>query len=135
MRSDGTPTGDFTSGEPWLPMGDDVAERNVAKLRADERSLLSLYRRLIHLRRAEPALVAGDYVPIRSRNDILMYQRASGSEELLVALNTVHQPRKVEWQGAGTLLLSTYLDSDGKAMAGSILLRADEGIIVKLQVR
>ncbi len=135
MRWDGTPTGGFTSGEPWLPIGDDVAERNVAKLRADECSLLSLYRRLIHLRRAEPALVAGDYVPMRSRNDILMYQRVSGSEVVLVALNTVHQPRKVEWQGAGTLLLSTYLDSDGKAMAGSILLRADEGIIVKLQAR
>jgi len=30
------------------------------------------------------------------------------------------------------LLLSTYLDDDGKVMGKSILLRADEGIIVKV---
>jgi alpha-glucosidase len=131
MRWDGTRTGGFTSGEPWLPMGDDVAERNVATFQADEHSLLWLYRRLIHLRRAEPALVAGDYLPLRSRNDILMYKRAWAGEELLVALNTVHQPRKLECQSGGTVLLSTYLDREGHTIATSVLLRADEGMIIK----
>ena len=59
----------------------------------------------------------------RSRHDILMYKRAWEGDEMLVALNTVHEPRKLEWPGAGTLLLSTYLDGDGQAMAGSTLLR------------
>ena len=133
MRWDGTRAGGFTSGEPRLPMGDDVAERNVARLQADERSLLWLYRRLIRLRSAELALVAGDYVAVRSRNGILTYKRAWAGEEILVALNTVHQPRKLEWQGVGTLLLSTYLDGGGKTIPSSITLRADEGIIIKLQ--
>jgi len=53
-----------------------VAERNVATLQADERSLLWLYRRLIRVRRAEPPLVSGDYVPLCSRNDIVMYKRS-----------------------------------------------------------
>lgn len=132
MRWDHTPTTGFTSGEPWLPLGENVAEQNVATFQADERSLLWLYRRLIRVRRTEPPLVGGDYAPMCSRNDIVMYKRSLAGEEILVALNTVHQPRKLESQDAGTLLLSTYLDGEGKGMGKSILLRADEGIIVKL---
>jgi alpha-glucosidase len=132
MRWDHTPTAGFTSGEPWLPLGENVAERNVVTFQADERSLLWLYRRLIRVRRAEPPLVSGDYVPLCSRNDIVMYKRSLAGAEILVALNTVHQPRKLEWQGTGTLVLSTYLDDEGKEMGKSILLRADEGIIVRV---
>jgi alpha-glucosidase len=131
MRWDGTSTGGFTTGDPWLPMGNDVAARNVTRFQADERSLLWLYRRLIHLRRTEPALVAGEQVPMRSRHDILMYKRIRGDEELLVALNTVHQPRKVEQLGEGTLLLSTALDREQMCISGSILLRGDEGVVIK----
>jgi hypothetical protein len=31
-------------------------------------------------------------------------------QEILVALNLVSEPRRFEWNGAGRLLLSTYLD-------------------------
>ena len=44
MRWDGSPNGGFTTGEPWLPMGADVAERNVARqpiLRPSSRSIAS----------------------------------------------------------------------------------------------
>jgi alpha-glucosidase len=135
MRWDGTSTGGFTTGDPWLPMGNDVAARNVTRFQADERSLLWLYRRLIHLRRTEPALVAGEQVPMRSRHDILTYTRAWAGEEIVVALNTVHQPRKLEGPIEGTLLLSTYLDRERTPVSASILLRADEGVIVKRAAR
>jgi len=132
MRWDGTERGGFTSGDPWLPMGHDVAEPNVTRLRADPQSLLSLYRRLIQLRRAEPVLVAGEYAPMRSRNDVLLYKRADGGDELLVALNITHEPRKLPWEGKGTLMLSSHLDRDPQRIADPVLLRPDEGIIVKL---
>jgi len=132
MRWDAGHAGGFTSGDPWLPMGGDIAERNVDRLRADERSLLWLYRRLIQVRRQEPALTAGDYMPMRSHHDILMYRRVWRDDTIIVALNTVHQPRRLENQGKGTLLLSTYLDSDRTDVTGSRLLRASEGIIMKV---
>src|SRR5215211_920696 len=75
MRWDGGPHGGFTTGEPHLPMGDDVQVRNVMALKEDQRSLLWLYRRLMALRRATPALTAGDYRPLRSHNDILRFER------------------------------------------------------------
>lgn len=47
----------FTTGRPWLPIRNCVAARNVATQSADERSMLSLYRRLISLRQSEPLLL------------------------------------------------------------------------------
>ena len=85
------------------------------------------------LRRRETALTAGDYQPVRSRNDILMYKRVAGDDEILVALNTMPQPRKCPWQGTGTLLLSTWLDREDVMVEGPVLLRPDEGVIIKLR--
>jgi hypothetical protein len=52
--------------------------------------------------------------------------------ELLIALNTVHQPRKLDWTGEATLLLSTYLDGEGAPRKAPIQLRPDEGVVLKL---
>jgi alpha-glucosidase len=131
MRWNGNRAGGFTTGEPWLPMGEDVADRNVERSRADQFSLLSLYRQLIQLRLREPTLVAGEYWGLRSRNDILMYKRVLQSE-ILVALNIADQPRRLAWEGTGVLLLSTYLDRDATPVLSPILLRSDEGVIIKL---
>jgi alpha-glucosidase len=50
MQWDGSRSGGFSTGTPWLPMVD-PAERNVADQRDDPDSLLNLYRRLIAARR------------------------------------------------------------------------------------
>jgi alpha-glucosidase len=50
MQWDASPTGGFTTGEPWLPPID-PQERNVEAQRADPGSLLNHYRRLIENRR------------------------------------------------------------------------------------
>ena len=125
--------GGFTQGEPWLPLGADVARRNVEAMMADRRSLLWLYRRLIRLRREQPVLTAGEFVPMRSRNDILRYRRVCGAEAILVALNLVHEPRKLEWRGTGERLISTALDGEGERISGPLLLRPDEGIVIRIQ--
>jgi alpha-glucosidase len=49
MQWDGSPTGGFTDGEPWLPLVD-PAERNVADQRGDPDSFLSFVRGLIDRR-------------------------------------------------------------------------------------
>ena len=133
MRWDNSRHGGFTSGEPWLPMGPDVIDRNVERLKRDERSLLSLYRALIALRRRKSVLTEGGYEPGRSRNDILTFRRVGADVAVLVALNLVHEPRRLEWTGAGTILLSTYLDGEEKPVQGPLLLRPDEGLIVEVK--
>ena len=130
MRWDGGPNGGFTSGEPWLTMGPEIADRNVRKFREDSKSLLWLYRRLIELRRREPVLTAGAHKPLRSRNDLLLFERASDSERVLIGLNIASEPRKLDLAREGELLLSTYLDRTGP-VEQSLVLRADEGVVIK----
>lgn len=132
MRWDGSRNGGFTTGTPWLPMGADVGVRNVATLQEDPQSVLWLYRRLIGLRRRESILTEGDYVPIRSRNDVFAFIRRSDEGEILVALNLAHEPRRFSWQRHGRLLLSSHLDrEEGTPVEKAFLLRADEGLIVR----
>jgi alpha-glucosidase len=132
MRWDASRNGGFTAGEPWLPMGSDLASRNVETFKSNERSLLMLYRHLMELRRREPALVSGEQVPLRSLNDVLAFKRSASGSQLIIALNTVHQPRKFALPGSGNVLLSTCLDRDATPVSGALLLRPDEGVIVKL---
>lgn len=133
MRWDESHAAGFTTGEPWLPVGAHFEERNVARLQKDARSILCLYRRLIQLRRSDSAFAAGEYVPMRSRNGVLLYKRTWAGRETLIALNTMPHPRRVEGQPVGRLVLSTYLDQGDIESEHSILLRGDEGVIIALQ--
>ena len=54
------PNAGFTEGEPWLPIGPENRERNVARQRSDPGSMLELTRRLIGLRSERPDLLSGD---------------------------------------------------------------------------
>ena len=78
----------FSSGRPWLPVGPDFAERNVALQDEDPRSVLSFYRRLVALRDRTPALLCGSWRPLlREPRSALVYLRRDGRQCALVALN------------------------------------------------
>src|SRR4051794_12289194 len=132
MRWDAGANGGFTTAKPWLPMGNDVAARNVAVQQADPRSLLSLYRRVIELRRHEPALTEGEYVPVRSRNGILAFRRRLREEEILVLLNIAPDPRSWDGLPSVRLLLSTDGDRRDGPRRTTILLQGDEGLVLKV---
>jgi alpha-glucosidase len=133
MRWDAGCNGGFTTGTPWLPMGNDIAARNVAVQQADPRSLLSLYRRLIELRRREEALTAGEYVPLRSRNDIFAFKRVLEGDEIMVLLNIATDPRRWDELPRTALLLSTDCECrPGKPIETSVLLGGDEGLVLKV---
>jgi alpha-glucosidase len=130
LRWDGSLHGEFSTAEPWLPQ--DHAQRNVARLRADKRSILQLWRHLIALRKREPALTRGDYRAVRARNDVLAFRRTDGGESILVLLNLAREPRRWTANEPGRLLLSSHLDLDkDMAVRGPILLRGNEGLIIK----
>ena len=52
--------GGFTEGQPWLPLNADADVLNVSAQAADPRSMLSLYRALIRLRREQRRPLSGD---------------------------------------------------------------------------
>jgi alpha-glucosidase len=123
----------FTTGEPWLPMGDDVRECNVATQRADRRSMLALYRRLIELRRSEPLLQSGRHLPLTNRHDLLGLRWCGAAEQIVILLNFRDRPRTLKLDGSGSILLSTQLTRTDEPVESGLRLAADEGVIVRLR--
>ena len=82
----------FTTGEPWLPFGDDAAALAVDRQEADPRSTLAAYRELLTVRRS---LLAGglpdEVVLLDTEVDVLAYRRG----RLTVVLNTAGASVKV----------------------------------------
>ena len=125
----------FSSAAPWLPLADDWRKVNVAAECEDATSMLTLYRRLIELRRAEPALAVGAYAMLEADEDVIAYTRQADMRRLLVALNFASAERAFDlapWSARATILLSTHLDRSREALGAKLRLRADEGVIVEL---
>ena len=133
MQWDATAHAGFSTSPPWLPLPDDFVHENVVNLEADARSILSLYKVLISLRRTLPQLRSGDYVPIAARGDLLLYRRQSEGKAVVIALNLGDQPVSIASDAAGLageILLSTMLDREGEKVEGTLDLRGNEGVII-----
>ena len=125
------PRGDFTQGRPWLPLNPDVQVVNVAAEATDSKSMLSLYRALLRLRRESVALAVGSFQLVSARDGVLMYMRESPGERLLIALNMTGAERiAAAERPLRRVLLSTCLDDPFPANAGEIHLRANEGQVL-----
>lgn len=110
MQWDATPGRGFTNGDPWLPFG--PAELSVAMQDADPHSLLNLYRRAIHSRKASPALSHGSCQDVTAGHDILSFVREADDERVLVAVNTANEPRALAIRAGGwKCLVSTHRDA------------------------
>jgi len=136
MQWDGSPNAGFSSAEPWLPVSSAFREINVAQQRDDAASLYQLVRRLIGLRRKSSALQLGSYRPIVAQGDLLLYERVSGRERLLIALNLGAEPTAVTSSSnplRGGVLISSFGDRDGEPVFGTLNLRGHEGTVVRLQ--
>lgn len=123
MPWDASPHAGFSTAEPWLPLNPDWRTRNAAAQDGDPASMLTLYRRLLALRRAEAALAVGSFVLVYSPDGVLAYRREAEGRTLTVLLNLTSEPRMIDW--AGVALLSTL---DGAPVPGT--LRPDEGLIL-----
>ena len=133
MQWDDSERAGFSTVEPWLPLTGGPAGTSVAAQRADRTSLLWLHRRLIELRRQEPALAIGDWRPHHAAGETLTYLRTGAGRTFAVALNLGHAPVSIELPGPGRIALATGLDRQGEWTGGRVKLRADEGVVVRLE--
>jgi alpha-glucosidase len=136
MPWDGNPNAGFTTGTPWLPIAANYQTVNVAAERDEPTSMLTLYRRLIALRRATPALSVGSYVGLEAHGDVLAYMRTHAGQRYLVALNLAPHPQVFESPQKtlqGHVVLSTHVDRADERVHGTITLRGDEGVILMLE--
>lgn len=133
MQWNATPYAGFSTSTPWLPLSDDFAQHNVVNLDADKRSILSLYKALIDLRKKLPQLVSGAYVPIAAQGDLLIYRRRGDVAAVVIALNMGAEPVSIASETIGLdgdILLSTFLDRQAEKIQGVLDLRGNEGVII-----
>lgn len=102
----------FTTGNPWRAPGSDYTTKNIASQSADPDSLLSLYRRLIHIRNDHAALRVGDYYFIETGHPAVSASlRVSRNEALLIIINL------------GSALISDYaLNLENGPLSGDYVL-------------
>ena len=95
--------------------------------------MLAFYRPLIALRQAEPALEIGDYLPVEAEGDVLAYLRRHGDRQFLVALNLGGGSAQLNLATTGIggeIVLSTEGGREQEAVAGTVMLRPHEGVVV-----
>ncbi len=128
MVWDQTVKAGFTTGQPWLPIGE---QSSAAAQDLDPTSMLQLYRRLIELRRKHSMLVSGALQAVAAQSNILRFERAGRGLRALVLLNMGFEPARVP-AGIGSILLSTSLKREGETTAGEVELKGAEGLIIEL---
>ncbi|MEZ0396110.1 MAG: alpha-glucosidase [Anaerolineales bacterium] len=105
MQWSNAPNGGFCPPEvtPWLPVNPNYAQGvNVAEQEADPASLLNFYRRLLAVRKATPALIAGEYRPVHKRaRAYLAFLRQTASQTVLVILNYAERSRRLDFSALG----------------------------------
>ena len=131
MQWDRSPHAGFSTTRPWLPLADNWAEQNVESLELQPFSILSLYRRLLALRRNYEALRLGRYETLTCRDDVFGFARSVGQEKLIVLLNLSHERRMVSLgSDRATVLLSTVRDRSGERAASEFTLDPNEAVII-----
>ena len=136
MQWDSGPTAGFSTGQPWLPVPPAARTVNVVTEHHDAGSLLTLYRRLLSLRRDEPALSVGSYAPLPPSGDVLVYRREHQGRRILVALNFGDQPAALDVPDAagGEILLSTDPHRAAGEQADPVTLAATEGVLLSATI-
>jgi alpha-glucosidase len=134
--SAGPNAGFAAAGVPtWLPLAADYERTNVAEELRDPRSMLTLTRALLQLRRAAPALTVGAYQPVDPTPEpVFAFRREVPGQRMLLALNfgPAEQTLDLAHLGAGTLRVATLLDRAGPVDLGALTLRGYEGCVIEL---
>lgn len=77
----------FSSGEPWLPVDAAHLARAVDRQEADPDSMLHFTRRIVALRKREPALRTGIIRMLDTPESLVAFERIEGVEHLLCVFN------------------------------------------------
>lgn len=136
MQWDESSWSGFSRVRPWLRVSHDFARVNVKSQKPDAFSMLNFYRKLIDLRRKEPALHAGTYKSVFADRQVLSFVREAAGTRFLIVLNLSHRPcsfHPENFSTHGIVEISTEPERDGLSVVGLLSLSGDEGLIIRLK--
>jgi len=128
MQWEPSATGGFTAAAttPWLPLGD-VLSHNVADQQEDPRSLLSLCRRLMAVRRLHIKGRDGTYEQLASAEPQWVYRIG----DVVVAANFSKEAADVPGVSGQLLTSSLGMRPAGEPVGGSLRLAGFEAVVVQ----
>src|SRR5262245_53591561 len=115
----------WSTASPWLPWPPEPDERSLERLRADETSILHLYRRLLAVRRSSAALREGSIALRDAPDGVLAYERRAGDERWVVAVNFTSE--RVAYAVPGSVVVASDGAGEGQAFRGVL---APDGAVV-----
>ena len=133
----GSPNAGFTAPEahPWLPIEQDWETKNVMAQAKEPRSMLTLYRKLLQLRRQHDTLHAGGISDVVAEGNILRFRRVGlpdGHSTDFQLLFNLGDEIATTTTPPGTVVLTTIMDGEGSHVEGEITVEAGEGLLIAL---
>lgn len=89
------PRGGFSTTQPWFPLHPTFREFNVARQTEDPQSILSHYRRLIHLRNAKEHLRRGNLELMDTPTNVVAFLRFNDEGKTVTVVNLTNQDQSV----------------------------------------
>ena len=135
VQWDASPSGGFTTGEPWIAVNPNTAVVNAEAERADEASVFHHYRRLIALRHESDVVRWGDFEMLLADDPhVYAFTRRLSAETLAVFGNFTGELRAVEPPFAldgAEVVLANHPDPIVPADA-ALVLRPWEAVVYRL---
>ncbi|WP_122032732.1 alpha-glucosidase [Aliivibrio sp. EL58] len=102
MHWDNSAHAGFTQGTPWISLNPNFPQINVAAALEDTDSIFYHYQKLIALRKQNPVIVYGDFIPLfEGHPAVFAYERKNEDQHLVVLNNFTAEPQ--------TLILPEHL--------------------------
>ncbi|KAB2825889.1 glycoside hydrolase family 13 protein [Aliivibrio finisterrensis] len=94
MHWDNSDNAGFTQGTPWIKLNPNYPEINVAAALEDKNSIFYHYQKLIALRKQNPVIVYGDFIPLfETHSAVFAYERKDADQHLVVLNNFSAEPQ------------------------------------------
>jgi alpha-glucosidase len=114
---------------PWLPFPPQAAALSVEAQDRDRDSTLQLYRRLLALRKASPALSLGDWQELPSHPQVLAYRRQAGEQQCIVCINFAECAHAFPLSGDWAVAIASDGQGEGQSFSGQ--LGAEQAVILQ----
>jgi alpha-glucosidase len=94
--------------------------------------MLRLTRRLLALRRAEPALNVGDFTLLPTTEGAVAYARSEGGRRFIIVLDIESKPAAVNIGASGRIVLAGNHAHEGREVSGDVALGLDEALVIEV---
>lgn len=125
------PQAGFTTGTPWIEVNPNHTTINAADAQAKPDGVFATYKRLAHLRKSHPIIVAGTYTPVLEHHPkVVAYLRKHHGQCLAVIANFTGEPVTLDPNLSlhGDSLIATH--SARTALNGPITLAPHEAFAI-----